>query len=455
MKNFKLLTLVLVHFLAILQGVHSQVVVTSANPGTWSLANVAGYNAQAPTAAFLDNLNYNLTPVAYPGNCSNINNTPAPQMTVPTPVVCGAQNQTRYYRTTFNLDNNPECYTISARIRADDAFRVFINGTQVGPGTLTLINCNGNNLSQLNGNNWNTVYTLPSFLSLLTTGQNTLIIEVPNCQTISYLSALFTFNPLPALPTGNQIHFSTVQGSGGYQANLWGVSPKSMKTLGYPSNFWTGNWTIESSNSPSGPWTPFTTNAENTSSQISPWQPALFLYGKYYRVTYQITTICGYSSANSVYTFFVNCQGCLTNGGIIEEFIPNPSSELQEDIEFEHGEIMDRDGNETQTPISEFINYNTLDSVSQNVMGGAIEVFQKVYVDQSSNLLNLILNEGNSNGTYVEIYSTLGKMIWAGEIQQQVSLDISDWVNGIYIIHAKDRGFQTTKPKKVLICRTE
>ncbi len=455
MKNFKLLTLILVHFFAILQGVHSQVVVTSANPGTWSLANVAGFNAQAPTAAFLNGLNYNLIPIAYSGNCSNINNTPAAQMTVPLPfpVVCGAGNQTRYYRTTFNLDNNPERYNITARIRADDAFRVFINGTQVAPSALTL-NCTGN-LTQLNGNNWNTIFTLPSFCSSLMAGQNTLIIEVPNCQTISYLSALFTFNPLPALPSGNQINFSTVQGSGGYQASLWGVNPKSMKTLGYSSNIWTGNWTIESSNSPSGPWTPFTTNVENTSSQISPWLPALFLYGKYYRVTYQITTICGDFSANSVYTFFVNCQGCLTNGGIIEEFIPNPSSELQEDIAYEHSEIMERDANETQTPISEFINYNTLDSVSQNVMGGAIEVFQKVYIDQSANLLNLTLNEGNSNGTYVEIYSILGKMIWAGEVQQQVSLDISDWVNGIYIIHAKNGRYQTTKPKKVLVCRTE
>jgi hypothetical protein len=452
MKNFKLFTLVLFHFLSILQVVYSQVVVTSANPNDWSLANVAGYNNQAPSASFLAGLNYNLTPVGYPGTCSNINSTPAAQMTVPAPVVCGQQNQTRYYMTTFNLNNDPLCYVISAKVRADDAFRVFINGTQVSPGALTLT-CNGNNLTQLNGNNWNTVYTLPSFQPLLVTGQNTIIIEVPNCATISYLSALFTFNPLPALPTGNQIHFSTIQGSGGYQASLWGVNPKSMKILGYSSGVWTGNWTIESSSSPNGPWTLFSNNSENTSSQATPWLPAVFLYGKYYRVTYQITTICGTSSSYSVYTFFVNCQGCLTNGGIIEQFVQNPSSVSQE-IEYWTSEIIERDASETQTAISEFINYAS-DSLSLDVMNSTKEIFQKAYVDQSSNLLNLTLNEGNSNAAYVEIYSILGKMIWAGDVHEQLSLDISTWADGIYIIHGKEDKYQTIKPKKVLICRNK
>jgi Secretion system C-terminal sorting domain len=455
MKNFKLLILVSFHFLALIQGAYSQVVVTSANPNSWSLANVSGFNTQAPSAAFLAGLNYNLTPVGYPGTCSNINSTPAAQMTVPAPVVCGAQNQTRYYMTTFNLNNDPFCYVTSASIRADDAFRIFINGTQVGPGTLTLA-CSGNNLTQLNGNNWNTVYTLPCIQSLLVTGQNTIIIEVPNCATISYLSALFTFNPLPALPTGNHIHFSTNQGSGGYQASLWGVNPKSMKTLGFPScsGVWTGNWTIESSSSSNGPWTPFTNNSENTSSQTTPWLPPLFLYGKYYRVTYQITTTCGTSSANSVYTFFVNCQGCLTNGGIIEQFVQNPSIGVQEDIEYGANEIIERDASETQTAISEFINYAP-DSLSLNVMNSTKEIFQKAYVDQSSNLLNLTLNEGNSNAAYVEIYSILGKMIWAGYIQEQLSLDISTWADGVYIIHGKEDEYQIIKPKKVLICRNK
>jgi hypothetical protein len=430
-------------FIANIQFTHAQTVqVSTGNTGIWTAAYTGGLNALPSNPA---GLNFNLTvrPYALPNCSQNININPAPQIRVSG--LCDPGLGTYYYRTTFNLGNlNAIC--ASGRIRADDAIRVYINGIQI-VGNLALT-CNNVNLSQLNGNNWQIAYnfTDQDIRPLLVTGQNTLIIETPNCETISYVSALFNFAAFPN--NFAPLHYSIAQGVNGYTTSLWGTSNAQMRMIGFGgAGSWTGNWTVESSANQNGPWAPFASTTETSSTQSAPWVPAQFSYGTYYRVTYTITTTCG-PTVTYTAIIFITCQGCrlMPQGGVDGDGLTSISDSKDNGIYASYEELFPRD---------EFLNPPT--SADSSKISNVLlqDVIQKVFVDYTSHTLITTLQEEMSpEETSLEVYSIVGKLMWMGKIQDNISaISVSDWPNGIYVIHVRRDKQQIRGSKKVAILR--
>ena len=106
-------------------------------------------------------------------------------------------------------------------------------------------------------------------------------------------------------------------------------------------------------------------------------------------------------------------------------------------------------------PRDEFLNPPT--SADSSKISNVLlqDVIQKVFVDYTSHTLITTLQEEMSpEETSLEVYSIVGKLMWMGKIQDNISaISVSDWPNGIYVIHVRRDKQQIRGSKKVAILR--
>ncbi|NUO02193.1 MAG: T9SS type A sorting domain-containing protein [Saprospiraceae bacterium] len=200
--NFKLIyrALFSMLFCVAVQNLNSQITTAFTTDETWlgySEADVRNLTALPYNTIFGGPWGQVVENAALPGQCILTNLThPGPPIFSPGNAICLDEDAilTSYFRKDFALlgRNAPLC-TATIRVRADNNFRVYVDGTLILP-QFDHSSCGGNwAYEDLSGWNWLTIYTIDikDYINLALE-THTILFEVGNCDYINYLAASIT-----------------------------------------------------------------------------------------------------------------------------------------------------------------------------------------------------------------------------------------------------------------------
>ena len=367
--------------------------------------------------------------------CSvTVGSMPGGVITGPTGNNCSIGTVTRIFKKTFDVPfGGPLCDAV-LNVRADDLFRVYING-HVVPGNL-IFSCNGGTYNSLNGTTSTQIYTIHLTADIIAPGQNTLFIEVINCSTpnlspnIHYLSA--SLNIVNHIPNNEAAFNYTIQNGTQQSARLLltpVINPKAHKIAGI------GNlsWTIEQSSSENGPWTLFQ-HTVTTESTLSANLPNCY----FYRITRAITNGC--SIATYTIIIFVCEEGFIAGGRDKTSFVAESESpDLRKIFE---GENLDLNDFLLARPVDEKSdagNENELQLREENTVEQSTPGSILVSPNPASDYITIQFNGQVSEETVVYIFSPLGLLQSFNLLNENSRrIDISSLPAGIYFIKIED-----------------
>ncbi|MBK8567765.1 MAG: hypothetical protein IPN76_31715 [Saprospiraceae bacterium] len=385
----------------------------------WTTATTAFCNVTPRTPAQLNALTFNNTVGIVNTGCPN-----PPGFTVPSPgpnagTVVGAisrngtcnapANATVFYRFIANLNFVP-C-KINYNIKADDYFRIYVNGVSIINGAL-----GGDCSNQWDGNTWAAIYR--GFIAnngTFVQGNNTVIIEVNNTGAFTpnnphYLAALINFWPTPSnnlnLPFAPPVFTSPSNVQLTY-SSVSGATPPDTRTI-----------TIETSTvSQNGPWSPLST-------QVIPVTIAAFMANlplaavinipvencKFYKIT---STLNYGSCQNSNSAVFYWCPGGLKGDPASEKLFSStddnfkftPSASFYEDnIYDEHvyNDVLNSDSTSLGNGIVQFKNTPANLTFGNSIM---------VYPNPAKDEVNLILPFEET--APVSIWNSFGQLVFS------------------------------------------
>lgn len=252
------------------------------------------------------------------GNYTNPGNI-ITEINAPTLSPCDYGNTTTFFQKNFTL---PLAFydmcDVYMDIRADDAFRLYINGFNIPAAAYPAYSgggCPGNSTAIIGGSFKKVYHVLIPFDYLIPGANNQIIIEVQNCGSSStdpsYVTAKlkalrylqpseanfkFLVAPSPFYPGRSQVNFS----------------PATSTATEFGQGIINVNWTIEYSDSPNGPFQPLI-NANTVNSDLR----TLLDDCRYYRVTRTVTNGCSTVSFSKI-IYFCDAQEPEKNTGNIK-----------------------------------------------------------------------------------------------------------------------------------------
>jgi hypothetical protein len=395
-------------------------------PTTWNTASTGAWQNVIENDNYLENCNS--TPYDNPF-----------WIITPDPAPCDYPTGTVFYKTEFVLPFNPPFCDAIMRVRADNTFRLYINGENV-VGNLTG-GCGQNFIPEnegLLGNSQQVIYDI-NIANFLLAGSNTVIVEVQNCSSgninPSYLSAdIRVTRNLVGVQDANFGAKLGLASHGLTPATFFGINNSFRRG---PTNV---SWKVESSDFSNGPWTTILFH-NSDSPELITYLPAC----KWIRVTRTVTNGCSTVSYSQI---FNPCNDLAGNGLVVLDVSNELNTELSEEAtQFAEDEK------------TEYV-YQTfgpeVDQVFINdPVGQVIDTDPKLVTFDDANAAHtfevspnpavdyLQINHHSYTNARLKIIDLLGKVLDTWEVAQesnQTALDLHKIaVSGIYFVRLVDQ----------------
>jgi hypothetical protein len=373
----------------------------------------------------------------YLSDCQIIGNYEKPGniITVHDDTPCNFTNTTTFFQRRFfiPIDFYDICDAF-IDVRADDAFRVYVNGFNIpsAPGVLQGTGCGSNpgGNTAIIAMNFKKVYRVPIPIDYLFANTvNSVIVEVQNCgaQTpdLSYVTALIMVRRNLQTAEANFKHLVVPVGNNGSDVTFSpATSSISEKTRGIQ----TIHWKIEMSASETGPFTTIHDKA-GTNSELTLTLKNCF----YYRVTRTITNGCSTVSFSKIIKFCDTDPPGMTGDIVWEQTDPG---------------VYATKGEGETVPNMETIRDRALEMNSNEETGPTI----RIYPNPASDLINI---EHDAQQLNLTVFNLFGQTVYTKEMNGSTTIDISEiMTNGIYLFRFSDAlTSKVLETRKVIIQR--
>ena len=343
--------------------------------------------------------------------------------------ICQAPfSTTRFYRTTFNMDFSAGVCSATLAVRADNGFRVYIDGNVVPCGAILGDGGETNCAIAANvvGDKHFILYNLniAAFLNLQSLN-HTLIIEVINCDYQTWLSARADFTP-------------TINLNSSFVWSLTGSSlggPMSLSLTPQNPNYTSHHWLVEVASSSSGPFTIIYNS--RTDSKYRPGSTGTTTVqniprSSFIRVTHTVSFLCGSASTTIII----------------------PTAEFQAGNESYLS--VESDGETTYTDLTSSASPFSKSIVSQENAGVQKEEYHDTEISIFPNPFSdrFRINTNGLEQYSMHIFDSMGRMVLEKSSDetntQEFEVDLSGFANGIYRVSILDKSGNLIESKNVL-----